>query len=111
MADKKPEIPAPGDETLPCSLLDLALFPAGLTVGTALVALVIALISGGPEVITLVAGLVLGFAAVSFSVTFLSGGLGLIPAVLRRLYRRFARLRGHAIRPNPVLRDAWVDGP
>ena len=110
MAMKKP-IPMKFDEAWPYSLRELALFPTLLTVGAALAAFIVALITGGPEIFTLAAGFVLGLSVIFFSVTFVIGGLGLIPAVLRRAYRWVARLRGRDLAPGSALRDDWVDGP
>ena len=110
MAMKKP-IPMKFDEAWPYSLRDLALFPTLLTVGAALAAFIVALITGGPEIFTLAAGFVLGFSVIFFSVTFVIGGLGLIPAVLRRAYRWMARLRRRHLAPGSALWDDWVDGP
>jgi hypothetical protein len=82
-----------------------------LTVGTALVAFIIAVVHG-PEMYSLAAGFVLGLSAIFFSVTFVIGGLGLmIPAVLRRVCRWASRLRGHHLAPGSALWDDWVDGP
>ena len=72
---KKPK-PMKIDEAWPYSLRDPALFPALLTVGAALAAVIVALITGEPDIFTLAAGFVLGFSVRSFSVTFVIGGLG-----------------------------------
>lgn len=99
------------DEALSYGLRDLALFPTLLTVGTSLVAFIIALLHG-PEMYSLAAGFVLGLSIIFFSVTFVIGGLGLlIPAVLRRAYMCVAWLRGQGLAPGPALRNDWVDGP
>src|SRR3954468_14257794 len=104
MARKKPN-PMEIDEAWPYSLRDLTLFPTLLTVGTAVVAFIIALIHGGPEIFTLAAGFVLGLSVIFFSVTFVVGGLGLIPVVLRRAWRWVGRLRARDIAPGPALWD------
>jgi hypothetical protein len=99
------------DEALPHGLGDMVLFPTLLTVGTALVSFIIALVHG-PQMYSLAAGFVLGLSAIFFSVTFVVGGLGLmIPAVLRRACRWAARRRGRQLAPGSALWDDWVDGP
>jgi hypothetical protein len=107
----KAKAPLQGDEPWLVELLHLALFPALLTAGAAVVALAVALLHGGPEIFRLAGGFVLGLAAIFFSVTFLIGGLALVPSALRRLIRRVARARRWDAPPDPALWDNWLDGP
>ncbi len=108
---KKPKAPMKIDKALPYRLRELLQFPTVLTVGTALVALILALITGGPDIFTLATGFVLGLSVIFFAVTFVIGGLGLIPAVLWRAYKWVARFRGPDLAPGSALWDDWVDGP
>ncbi|QDV35667.1 hypothetical protein [Tautonia plasticadhaerens] len=92
-------------------MLDLIRFPVILTGCTAVIALVIAPIQGGPGVFEVAAGFVVGLAVIYFSTTLVIGGLGLLPTLLRRALRRLDRPRKGDPHPGKTLWDDWVDGP
>ncbi len=90
---------------------DLARFAALMTAGTALVTVLMALVQGGPEVVTVASLLFLGFAAVIWSVTLTLSGLILIPTWARRGFRRITHRPNRPPDPKGRLWDDWMDGP